>query len=61
MYCVYERRNIPQCIGVHNSYGRPQKFFQGGQSRHFAYSFQVADDSGRMGRSQNALTLLRHK
>jgi len=26
-------------------HGCPQKFFQGGQLRNFAYSFQVADDA----------------
>jgi len=26
-------------------HGRPQKFFQGGQSRHFAYLFLVVDDA----------------
>jgi len=25
-------------------HGRPQKFFRGRQSRHYAYPFQVADD-----------------
>jgi len=25
-------------------HGRPQKFFQGGQRRHFVYHFQIADD-----------------
>jgi len=29
-------------------HGRPQKFFQGGQSRQFAYPFQVADDAMQM-------------
>ena len=28
--------------------GRPQKFFQRGQSRHFAYPFQVSDDASQM-------------
>jgi len=28
-----------------HGHGRPQKFFQGGQSRHFAYPFQVSDDA----------------
>ena len=26
-------------------HGRPQKLFQGGQSRNFAYPFQVVDDA----------------
>jgi len=26
-------------------HGRPQKFFQGGQHRNFAYPFQAADDA----------------
>jgi len=26
-------------------HGRPQKFFQGGQSRHFAYLFVVVSDA----------------
>jgi len=30
------------------AHGRPQKFFQRGKSRHFAYPFQVADDAVRM-------------
>ena len=25
-------------------HGRPQKFFYGGQRRHFVYHFQIADD-----------------
>jgi len=25
-------------------HGRPQKFFQGGQRRHFVYHFQIVDD-----------------
>ena len=29
-------------------HGRPQKFFQGGQRRHIAYLFQVADDATQM-------------
>jgi len=28
--------------------GRPQKLFQGGQSRHFAFPFQVGDDAVHM-------------
>jgi len=35
-------------------HGRPQKFFQGGQHRNFAYPFQAADDANANGRSQNA-------
>ena len=32
-----------------SKHGRPQKFFQGGgQSRHFAYPFQVVDDATQM-------------
>jgi len=42
---------------------RPQKFFQGGQRRHFAYLFQVADDAMQTanGHSQNALPFKHHK
>jgi len=29
-------------------HGRPQKFFQGGQRRYFAYRFQIADDAIEM-------------
>jgi len=28
-----------------NKHGRPQKFFQGGKRRNFAYHFLVADDA----------------
>jgi len=31
--------------GYGGHHGRPQKFFQGGQSRHFACHFQVAYDA----------------
>ena len=30
------------------AHGRPQKFFQGGQRRHFTYHFQVVDDATQM-------------
>ena len=30
-------------------HGRPQKYFQGGQCRHFAYPLQVSDDAKQMG------------
>jgi len=29
-------------------HGRPQKYFQGWQHRHFAYPFQVANDAMQM-------------
>jgi len=32
----------------YQEHGRPQKFFQGGQKRHFAYPFQVVDDATQM-------------
>jgi len=38
----------PTIATITGSHGRPQKFFQGGQSRHFAYPFQVADDATQM-------------
>jgi len=40
----------PQGVGSHAPlpYGRPQKFFHGGKSRHFAYPFQVVDDATHM-------------
>ena len=32
-------------LAIPINHERPQKFFQGGQSRHFGYPFQVSDDA----------------
>jgi len=37
-YCLY----VKACWTGESNHGCPQKFFQGGQRRHFAYLFQVA-------------------
>ena len=47
IYHVVIRRRFVRGGSLHflSAYGRPQKFFQKGQRRHFAYPFQVADDA----------------
>ena len=42
-------------------HGRPQKFFQGEQHRHFAYPFSGCERCSVNGPSQNASPLLHHK
>ena len=49
------------CKHKQHRHGRPQKFFQGRQSRHFGCPFQAADDTNANRRSHNALPLLHHK
>ena len=49
------------CKHKQHRHGRPQKFFQGKQSRHFGCPFQAADDTYANRRSHNALPLLYHK
>jgi len=51
-----------QCQHILNTrHGRPQKFFQGGQSRHFAYPFQFVWWCNANRLTQNASPFLHHK
>jgi len=42
-------------------HGRPQKFLQGGQSRYFAFRFQVADHTMQMDVNKTLCPFYRHK
>ena len=42
-FCL-ENEHDTVLVGFNYDHGCPQKFFQGGQSRNFAYPFQVVDD-----------------
>jgi len=43
-----------------HEHGRPQKFFQGGQSRHFAYLFVVVDDATQIDEYEKEMSSCKH-
>jgi len=48
-------------LDMTGAHGRPQKIFQGGQSRHFAYLFQIVGDVTQWTYKKRKCSMLRQQ